>query len=835
MSTVNNNNENSKIDNLRQLAQILTSNQVAGLLKEVRNAKYSLEDLNKQVLFKERTILDKEETAKNTEQVTKVEKVNVEVAKTESVPTVTPTNRAPQNRDSRPPYNKPYDGEKKPYEKRPFEGKPYEKRPFENKPYEKKPFERRPFDRNTTGGDSKDKFAGKPYPNRDGKAPYRPAAKPEVAVEETVEVVKNKFALATSKQKDDAFDKKPKNYSKKQLLRRGLIEEKEIEERMLNRRLKVKRPKQMITMVQKPVDRAVITTENISVKLLAETIGKPVTEIIKKLFEYKVMATINSNIDYDTAELVALDLGITLEKKVEKTFEEKLQDQLNDHTEDDVNLKSRPPIVAVMGHVDHGKTSLLDAIRETNVIKGEAGGITQHIGAYVVKTEKGKITFIDTPGHEAFSEMRARGAKITDVAILVVAADDGIMPQTIEAINHIKAADVPMIVAVNKIDKPTANVERVKQQLADSGVLAEEWGGDAIIVPVSAHTKEGINKLLEMILLVAEVKELKANPQRNASGTVIEAKLDKGQGPVATIIVQDGTLKVGDTIVSGLAIGRIRAMMDENGKAVKKALPSTPVAVLGLDSVPQAGDFVHVVDEKMSKQLIEERKENVQRQKNNKSKVLTAEDLFGKDVNKKKLNVIVKGSVMGSVEALKQSLLKIKNDEAEVAFISGGAGAINENDVLLAQTANAIIIGFNVMPDVNARKLADKTGVDIRFYDIIYNVIDDFEAMIKTMLAPKFEEVIIGHAEVRVLYKISKIGTIFGCIVKDGKITRNSKVRVLRKDNVIATASIETLRIQKDDVKEVKLGFEFGIKLANYNDAMEGDILEAFVEEQVKA
>ncbi len=620
-------------------------------------------------------------------------------------------------------------------------------------------------------------------------------------------------------------------------MRRGLVEERSIAERMMNRRLKVKKPKQQVLAEKKIIEHGIITTDNLTVKVLAESIGKPVNEIVKQLFLLGIMGTINSSLEFETAELVANELGITIERKVGKTFEEKLQDEVeNTLLEEDADATSRPPIVTVMGHVDHGKTSLLDAIRQTSVTTGEAGGITQHIGAYTVKTKKGQVTFIDTPGHAAFTEMRARGAKVTDIAILVVAADDGIMPQTIEAINHIKAADVPMVVAINKIDKAGANIEKIKQQLADHDVLAEEWGGDTIVVPVSAITKEGIDKLLEMLLLVSEMKELKANADKKAVGTIIEARLDKGKGPIATIIIQNGTLRVGDTVVSGLSVGRIRAMMDENGNPVKLAGPATPVAVLGFDSVPQAGDFVNAVDDKMSRQLIEERKAIVQLEKMKSGKIINLDDIFSQvqEGALKSLNLIVKAGVMGVVEALKTSLLKLKNEEFKVNIVHGGAGAINENDVLLAQASNAIIIGFNVKPDNNAKKLAEQSGVDIRFYKIIYNVIDDIEAAMKGMLAPKFEEIIQGHAEVVALFKVSKIGTIAGCMVKDGKITRNSSVRLLRENVVVADSTIETLRIQKDDKTEVKAGFECGIKLKDFNDIKEGDIFEAYIEQQIK-
>jgi translation initiation factor IF-2 len=794
-------NKQTSIDNLRSLAKLASENSLTSMLKEIKVAKQSLEAVHKKVSIKYQDHLRQIEIAENAKRID--EKFEVKQAPKQEVkpdagnraPRPFDANKKPQgsfNRDNNKPFNKPYD-------KKPF-NKPFERKPF-NKPYDKKP-----------------------------------GASPTSTTKPTDSPVKNKFAnKPTTKAK--TYDKKQRGYNKKQLMRRGLVEERSIAERMMNRRLKVKKPKQQVLAEKKIIEHGIITTDNLTVKVLAESIGKPVNEIVKQLFLLGIMGTINSSLEFETAELVANELGITIERKVGKTFEEKLQDEVeNTLLEEDADATSRPPIVTVMGHVDHGKTSLLDAIRQTSVTTGEAGGITQHIGAYTVKTKKGQVTFIDTPGHAAFTEMRARGAKVTDIAILVVAADDGIMPQTIEAINHIKAADVPMVVAINKIDKAGANIEKIKQQLADHDVLAEEWGGDTIVVPVSAITKEGIDKLLEMLLLVSEMKELKANADKKAVGTIIEARLDKGKGPIATIIIQNGTLRVGDTVVSGLSVGRIRAMMDENGNPVKLAGPATPVAVLGFDSVPQAGDFVNAVDDKMSRQLIEERKAIVQLEKMKSGKIINLDDIFSQvqEGALKSLNLIVKAGVMGVVEALKTSLLKLKNEEFKVNIVHGGAGAINENDVLLAQASNAIIIGFNVKPDNNAKKLAEQSGVDIRFYKIIYNVIDDIEAAMKGMLAPKFEEIIQGHAEVVALFKVSKIGTIAGCMVKDGKITRNSSVRLLRENVVVADSTIETLRIQKDDKTEVKAGFECGIKLKDFNDIKEGDIFEAYIEQQIK-
>lgn len=628
-----------------------------------------------------------------------------------------------------------------------------------------------------------------------------------------------------------------KTLNKKAQMKMGLMMDDDDYERM-GRRLKnpKKKDEQKQTQVT-VIDRAVITSDNLTVKMLSEKIGKPVTEIIKKLFILGIMATINSNIDFDTADLVAGELGVTLEKKIAETAEQKLQTELDKSAEKDVkNLVTRPPVVTVMGHVDHGKTSLLDAIRKTNVIGGEAGGITQHIGAYMVTVKGEKITFIDTPGHAAFTAMRARGAQLTDIAILVVAADDGIMPQTIEAIDHIKSANVPMIVAINKIDAPGANPDRILQQLADHDILPEEWGGDTICVRIAAKLGQNIDKLLENVLLVAEMQELKANPNRSAVGTIIEAKLDKGKGPVATVLVQNGTLKVGDTVVSGTAFGRIRAMQDENGESIKKAGPSTPVAILGFDEVPSAGDPLTVVDEKMTKSLIQERKNKIKQDKIKSETAVSLDDFFNKvkEGSMKTLNVIVKADVQGSAEALKQSLVKIQNEEVKVVVIHAGVGAVIESDVLLAQASSAIIVGFNVKPEAKAKAVAEKAGIEIKNYRVIYECIEELTAAIKGMKAPKFVDKVIGHAEVKVLYKISSVGTIAGSIVIDGKMVRGAMVKLIRDKAIIAETTIETLKMQKDNVKEVKENYECGIKLAGFNDIKEGDIIEALISEQIK-
>ena len=574
--------------------------------------------------------------------------------------------------------------------------------------------------------------------------------------------------------------------------------------------------------------------ENITVKDLATELKKTSSEVITKLMGLGIMATINNELDFDTAYLVASEFGVTATKKVVVNEEDVLFDESEDKAED---LKPRPPVVVVMGHVDHGKTSLLDAVRKTNVIEGEAGGITQHIGAYMVNVNGREITFLDTPGHEAFTSMRARGAQITDIAILVVAADDGVMPQTVEAINHAKAAEIPIIVAVNKIDLPNANIEKIKQDLMQYELVPEEWGGDTIFVPISAKKGINISNLLEMVLLVADMKELKANPDKQSKGTVIEARLDKARGPIASILVQRGTLDVGDTIVVGTSIGRIRAMRNDKGQSVKQAGPSTPVEVMGLTELPEAGDtFYEVKNEKMAKHLIEKRKLKEREKALNNNTVVTLNNLFEKmaDEDLKQLNLIVKADVQGSAEAIKQSLEKLSNDEVKVKVIHSVAGAVNESDVQLAKAAKAIIIAFNVRPVGSAKEVAEKEGVEIKQYSVIYKALEDVEAAMKGMLDPIYEEKVIGNAMVRQTFKVSNVGTIAGCYVTDGKIERNAGVRVIREGVVIHEGKLISLKRFKDDVKEVTKGYECGCQIENYNDLKEDDVIEFFVMEEVK-
>ena len=584
------------------------------------------------------------------------------------------------------------------------------------------------------------------------------------------------------------------------------------------------------------IEKAVITTEMITVKDLSEKIGKPVTEIIKKLFLLDILATINQEIDFDTCQLIAAEYGIELEQKIAKTYEEVLTDSTEDQDKPE-QLKPRPPVVTIMGHVDHGKTSLLDAIRKSAITAGEAGGITQHIGAYTVTLNGRQITFIDTPGHEAFTSMRARGAQVTDIVILVVAADDGIMPQTVEAINHAKAAGVPIIVAINKMDRAEADPDRVKQQLTEHELVPEEWGGETICVPVSAKTHMGLENLLEMVLLQADVLELKANPDRMAKGTIIEARLDKGRGPIATVLVQSGTLKKGDTIVAGTTYGRVRGMLDDRGRTVSSAGPSIPVEVLGFNEVPEAGDTLIVAEaDKLTKQVAEERREKIKAaQLKNLSKV-SLEDLFKKveEGELKTLNIIVKADVQGSVEAVKQALEKLSNDEVRVKCIHGAVGAITGSDIMFASTSNAIVIGFNVRPDSIARAEAEKEKVDVRTYRVIYNAIEDVENAMKGMFKPVFQEVDLGMAEVRETFRVSGVGTIAGAYVKDGKIQRNAQVRVLRDNVVLHEGKISSLKRFKDDAREVMEGYECGIGIDGFNDLQVGDMIEAFVMEEVK-
>ncbi len=609
---------------------------------------------------------------------------------------------------------------------------------------------------------------------------------------------------------------------KKQKLKKGSNKLKDGNHNIKNKNMPQKEQK-----VKKEKKKVLIPNE-ITVGELASRLGISPTEVIKKLMLLGVMAAVNQTIDFDIASLVAEELDAIVEKEIILTNEEILLEEAEDKEED---LQPRSPVVVVMGHVDHGKTSLLDAIRSTHVTDTEAGGITQHIGAHRVRIHDKKITFLDTPGHEAFTAMRARGAQVTDIAILVVAADDGIMPQTVEAINHAKAANLSIIVAINKIDKEGANPDRIKQELTEHELIPEDWGGDTICVEVSAKKKQNIEGLLEMVLLVAEMRDLKANPNKRASGTVIESKLDKGRGPVATVLVQSGTLKVGDIVIAGTAVGHVRAMLDDKGKNVKKAGPSVPVEILGLSEVPSGGEIFNVVsDERLAKTVVDERKFKIKEEKIKSTTAVTLDDLFDriKEGQVKELNIIVKADVQGSVEAVKQSLEKLSNEEVRVKTIHGGVGAIRESDVMLAYASNAIIVGFNVRPDAGAAMSAEAQGVDMRLYRVIYEAIEEIEAAMKGMLEPTFKEEVTGHAEIRQTFKVSGVGTIAGCYVTDGVINRNSQVRIVRDGIVVHEGALASLKRFKDDAKEVNSGYECGLSIERFNDIKEGDVVECF-------
>ncbi|MBQ8229609.1 MAG: translation initiation factor IF-2 [Clostridia bacterium] len=668
-----------------------------------------------------------------------------------------------------------------------------------------------------------------------GARPARPVSSAPVAAPIAPSREKSFSAPAKKKTFEKTYTEK-KPLSKRTLIKQQGMTVEDFDEDKSGYR-KVRSPKkqkrQEIPTIK--IEHAVVTTQEIPLKVLSEKLGVSAVEITKRLFKEGIMKGINDSIDYDNAALMAADMGIDLEYKPEKTAEEVLMDTVV--AEDESKLVTRAPVVTVMGHVDHGKTSLLDSIRATSVTTGEAGGITQSIGAYTVTAKGKQITFIDTPGHAAFTAMRARGAQVTDIVILVVAADDGIMPQTVEAINHAKAANVPIIVAMNKMDKYEINPDKVKQELMQYELVPEEWGGDTMVIPISAKTGMGIDELLDSVNLVAEMQELKANPDRQAKGTIIEAKLDKGKGPVASIIVQTGTLKTGDNILSGTTMGRVRAMFDDKGRPVKSAGPSMAVSILGLEDVPNAGDSIMAVDQALMKQVQEERK-NRERESMIKEQSRVSLDYIFAQVEEgkmKNLNLIVKGDVQGSVEAVKQSLEKLSNEEVRVKVIHSAAGAINEGDVMLADSANAIIIGFNVRPDTKAKKLAETSKVDVRSYRIIYELIDDMEAALKGMLAPKLKEILTGKCEVRQTFNITGVGTIAGCYVTDGKIVRGGKLRIYREDIMICEGGVKQLKRFKDDVKEVNYGYECGCAIDGFNEIRIGDIIECYVTEEIKA
>ena len=800
------------------------------------------------------TPLEKNEEKKtenaNKEQVKKVEPINQKPVQQR------PANRE-FNRDNQRPYNR--ENGQRPYNRDGQNNRPFNRdgqRPFNRDGQNNRPFNRdgqRPFNNNRNQGN----FGGRrPLDERGIEKNIKNIMASDVVEKENVREYANK---AIDKQKNNRYEEKSNKKASKS--RRNDFEEisshklKDLkqENRLSNmfdegsmldyydltttrgRRGKKKLQQGENRVKQKIFDLTDITIpETITVKDLSAELKKTSGEIIKKLLGYGIMATINNEIDFDTAFLIAGEFGVTAHKKEVVTDEDILFDDSEDKEED---LKPRPPVIVVMGHVDHGKTSLLDAVRSTNVIEGEAGGITQAIGAYKVEINGREITFLDTPGHEAFTAMRARGAQITDIAILVVAANDGIMPQTVEAINHAKSAGIPIIVAINKIDLPDANVDKVKQELMNYELVPEEWGGDTICVPISAKNNINIDQLLEMVLLEADVLELKANPNKQAKGVVIEARLDKSKGAIATMLVQRGKLDVGDTIIVGSSIGRIRAMTNENGKKVKSAGPSTPVEIMGLTEVPEAGDtFYEVKDEKTEKHLIEKRKREAREKAFGAATKVTLDNLFEQmeEGNLKVLNLIVKADVQGSVEAVKQSMEKLQNEEVRVKVIHAAPGAVNESDVTLAKVSNAIIIAFNVRPIPAAKEMAEKEEVQIKQYSVIYQAIEEVEAAMKGMLAPKYEEKVIGNAEVRQTFRISNVGTIAGAYVLTGKVERNAGVRVIRDNVVIHEGKLATLKRFKDDAKEVSKGFECGIQIENYNDIKEGDTIEVYVMEEIK-
>ena len=712
----------------------------------------------------------------------------------------------------------------------------------ENKPAAKPYNENRTFVNRDVRPQRNDRPFNKTNTGKPGVSPARPAVggKYQAPVASPAQPPKNKnFGPDKKKGFEKTYVEKERHAVSKRALQRqqGVSIEDFDEDRSGYRKLRVKKDKKQQSSQTVKIEKAVVTTNDIPIKTLSEKLGITAAEITKRLFKEGVMKTVNESIDYDTAALLAAELDIELEYKPEKTAEEVLIEKQADTVEEIESLVPRAPVVTVMGHVDHGKTSLLDYIRKTKVAAGEAGGITQQIGAYTVNVNGKGITFIDTPGHEAFTAMRARGAQVTDIVILVVAADDGVMPQTVEAINHAKAANVSIIVAINKMDKPGANPEKVKQDLTNYGLVPEEWGGDTIVCPISCKTGEGIKELLENLLLIAEMKELLANPAREARGVIIEARLDKGKGPVATVLVQNGTLHTGDNIISGMVTGRVRAMTDDEGKTVKEAGPSMAVNVLGFEEVPNSGDSIFAVSQELMKEVIDERKRKKSDAMVKSVSKISLDDVFGKiaEGNIKNLNLIIKGDVQGSVEAVKQSVVKLSNDEVQVKVIHSGAGAVTETDVMLADSASAVILAFNVRPDTKAKALAERSKVDIRSYRIIYDLLDDVQAALKGMLAPKYQEIYLGKCEVRQTFKITGVGNIAGCYVLDGKIVRGGKLRIYRDDILVVEGNVQQLKRFKDDVKEVSFGFECGCAIEGFNDIKVGDIIECYMIEQVAA
>lgn len=822
---------NQQLNGLKTINSIQRDGSLQNLLLAIKNSKTQLDTFSKKLQDKKSELQQKPreeekkaviESNKVEEKKEVVEKVEVVLAKPEpSEEKKVEVKEKPQFVSNR------QNGNFRKFDQKPQnQGKNFAGKPNANKP----PFNKPSFNKNQPPKDGKQKsFVSTKANNYKSFAPSDTAQQPERNFgnknKKRVNIDETRKITARQKQLQERHNSNNNIF---------VLDDEGFEETTMGSRKLIKKKKDTPIIIAPKITHAVLTSREITIKDLSEKIGKPVAEIVKKCMLLGIMATINSTIDFDTCELICSDFGITLELKIDKSFEEKLIDASNE--EDEKELVKRPPVVTVMGHVDHGKTSLLDAFRRTNVVGGEAGGITQKIGAYQITFNNEKITFIDTPGHAAFTAMRARGAEVTDIAILVVAADDGIMPQTVEAINHIKAAKVPMIVAINKMDKPEANPDRVKQQLTEYGILPEEWGGDAICIPISAKTGMGLDELKKMILLVAEMEDLKANPNRKATGVVIEAELDKARGPVATVLVQNGTLKIGDSIICGITYGKVKAMFDENGKQVKKATPSTPVAVMGFNEVPSAGDQVFAVEDSLSKQVIHERIDKIKKERAKQTSGVSADDFMNKihEGTLKNLNIIIKADTQGSVEALRGSLEAIRNEEVKVVTIHSGAGAITESDLILAQTTGSVIIAFNLKIPSKTEQMADSLKVQIIESKIIYEVVDQITRLSKGMMAVKYEEKYIGTAEIRMVFKLSSAGKIAGSYVTDGKIQRNAIAKIKRGGEIVCETSVESLKIVKDEKSEVARGFECGVKFKDNFDIQEGDIVEYYVKEEVK-
>jgi len=791
-------------ENLKKLNELLGDESFNNLFNSIKGDKETIKDIKGKLDEKIKAFNDqkeKEELLRKEAEERKLEETKKSVEPEVKVETPVPVKREePVKKEERKEYVSRE--ERKPNFNK--EGAPRRERPVENKPFNNKPNPQKNFVPKNVVMEAPIPQKASNFNNNKKKNQERPEEKRML----------NKRALIKNQVSIDDFDEDKSGYRKF----RPVKKQKAVEEKH-----------------EIKIERAFVTSEIIPLKVLSEKLGVSAIEITKKLFKEGIMKTINDSIDYDTAAILAADMGIELELKLEKTAESVLSEAYGD--ENDENAVKRSPVVSVMGHVDHGKTSLLDRIRKTNVTSGEAGGITQHIGAYQVSIGGKQITFLDTPGHAAFTSMRQRGAQATDIAVIVIAADDGIMPQTIEAINHARAADVQVIVAVNKIDKPEANLDRVRTELTEQGLVPEEWGGDIIVCPVSAKTGEGINELLEAINLIAELKELKANPNRNAKGIVIEAKLDNSKGPIATVLIQNGTLKMADSVVVGTVTGKIRAMIDDKGRKINTAGPSVPVSIMGLSEVPNAGDILYAVEEgKLTKMVAEERKEREKLERQKQQMKVSLDDVFNRiaEGQIKGLNIIVKADVQGSVEAVRQAMEKLSNEEVRVNVIHAAAGAITETDIMLADSSNAIIIGFNVRPDSNAKQIAERSGVDIKLYRIIYEAIEDVEKALKGMLAPKYKETYMGKAEVRNTFNITGVGMVAGCYVKEGKIVRNGKLRIYRNDIMICEGNVLQLKRFKDDVKEVAQGFECGISIEKFNDIKNDDFIECYVIEEVE-